>query len=210
MPIDPRQETWNLAQKDVDEAYRFAMAITDDWYRCQALAMVAGNTKLKPRFQKIAKEAFKAASKLKNPNRRVSCSAWIIWAIAKRGDIDLTETVEECLVDISKEENPVRRADALLYLFEAVYSLPGLRGKVFEYLWNSIVEMNSWKKEQILSDLALIVAIDDNDQALEIANTITKANIKRRTLEYIETRAWLGPHEFFPYYTKITEAHPVR
>jgi len=210
MPTDHRQETWSLAQKDVDEAYRFAMTITDDWYRCQALAIVAWHTKLKPRFQKVTKEAFKAASRLANPNRRVSCSSWVIRAIAERKDIDLSETVEECLIDIDKEENPVRRADALLFLFEAVYSLPELKQKVFDHLWRSILEMNSWKKEQLLGDLALILAIDDNDKAFEIANRITRASIKRRTFEYIETRTWLGPHEFFPYYTKTTEAHPVR
>lgn len=210
MPIDPRQETWKLAQTNVEEAYRFAMAITDDWYRCQALAMVAWHTKSKPRFQKIAKESFKASSKLTNPNRRVSCSAWIIRAMAKRGDIDLLETVEECLIDIRKEENPIRRADALLFLYEAIYSLPELRNLVFDFLWSSIDEMNSWKKERLLRDLALVVAMDDRDQAVDIANGITKNRIKRRTLEYIESRTWLGPHEFFPYYTKITEAHPVR
>ena len=210
MPIDPRQETWKIAQTNVDEAYSFAMAITDDWYRCQALAMVAWHTKSKPRFKKITKDAFKAASNLTNPNRRVSCSAWIIRAISKRGDIDLTETVEECLTDIRKEENPVRRSDGLLLLYEAIYSLPELRKLVFDLLWSSIDEINSWKKERLLGDLALVVATDDGDRAVDIANRITKNSIKRRTLEYIESRTWLGPHKFFPNYSKPVEAHPVR
>lgn len=122
------------------------MAINDDWYRCQALAMVAWHTKAKPRFQKIAKEAFKAAARLTNPNRRISCSAWIIRAIAKRGDIDLSETVEECLIDIRKEENPVSRADALFLLDEAVYSAKESKEIVFENLWNSIDEILVGKK----------------------------------------------------------------
>ena len=210
MQIDPRQRTWDLAQVNVDEAYKFAAEISDDWFRCQALASAAWHTSSKPRFLTIANEALKSAKKLPNPNRRVSCSAWIIRAMAKRADVDISMDVQECLIDIRKEENPVRRADALFLLFEAVFSDLKIREEVFEELWNSIVEMKSWKKERLLADLALVVAGEDLDRAVDITNSITKASIERKTLEQIEKGEWLGPHEFFPHYTKPMEAHPVR
>lgn len=210
MAIDPRQKTWDLAQVNVDEAYKFAAEISDDWFRCQALATTAWHTPSKPRFLKIANEALKSAKKLTNPNSRVSCSAWVIRTMAEREDIDISMEVQECLIDIRKEENPVRRADALFLLFEAVFSDFKIREEVFEALWNSIVEMKSWKRERLLGDLALVVAGEDLNRAVNITHSITKASIERKTLEQIEKGEWLGPHEFFPHYAKSTEAHPVR
>src|SRR5262245_8682547 len=117
MPLDPRTKTWELAKTDVAEAARFASTISDDWYRCQALAMVAWNTRSKPTFRRLTKEAIKAAKKLPNPNRRVSCSAWIIRAIVKHGNGELEELIRDSLKDIRNEQNPVSRADALFLLF---------------------------------------------------------------------------------------------
>lgn len=210
MPLDPRAKTWEMAKTDTVEAARFASTISDDWYRCQALAMVAWHTSAKPTFRRLAKEALKAAKKLPNPNRRVACSAWIIRAIARRGNGELEELVQECLKDILKEENPVRRADALFLLYEAVFSIETLRATVFESLWTSIAEMKSWKKGRLLSDLALVVTGTNVERAVEIARAIDKTPLREKTLVQIENKEWLGPHEFFPHYTKSVEAHPVR
>jgi len=199
-----------MAKTDAVEAARFASTISDDWYRCQALAMVAWHTSAKPTFRRLAKEAFNAANKLPNPNRRVSCSAWIIRAIAKRGNGELQELVQKCLDDIRREENPVSRADALFLLYEAVFSIEDLRETVFEGLWASITEMKSWKKDRLLSNLALVVAEADVERAVEIARAIDKTSFREKTLVQIEKKEWLGPHEFFPNYTKSVEAHPVR
>ncbi|MBK6722818.1 MAG: hypothetical protein IPO41_08485 [Acidobacteria bacterium] len=210
MPLDPRKKTWEIAQTDPAAASRFAAAIPDEWYRSQALAMVAWHTKSKPSFLRIVKEALTAAKKLPGPNRRVSCSAWIIRAIARRGNIDLAETVQESLLDIEKEENPVRRADALFLVYEAVFSVVDVREMVFASLWRSISEMKSWKKDRLLSNLALTIAVDDVDRAVDITNTIAKLTLRQKTLESIRTEEWLGPHEFFPHYTKPVEARLVR
>lgn len=203
--LDPRIRVWSVAQSDTTEASRLAEAIADDWYRSQALAMVAWHTKSKPAFLRLVKEALNAAKRLPNPNRRVSCSAWIIRAIAKRGSIDLSEIIQDCLLDIESEENPVRRADALFLIYQAVFSIDSLREIVLADLLRSIDEMNSWKKNRLISDLALIIAVADVSRAIDLTNTITKITLRQKTLEAIGTEKWLGPNEFFPHYTKPTK-----
>lgn len=208
--MDPRRKTWELCGKDLVEAASFARGVKDEWYRCQSLATVAFHTKSRQDFMKLAEDSLKAARQLPSPNRKVTCSAWIINAMAKRGDIDITEAVEEMLTLIHLEENPVRRADALLKLFEAVYPMVEIRNKVLATLLDACDSMKSWKQPIVLSDIALVLALNESEEAQKILEMITDRAVKRKTLKAIDDGKWLGPHEFFPYYTKIPEAHPVR
>lgn len=208
--MDPRRKTWELCQQDIDEAAQFARRIDDEWYRCQSLAAVALHTPDKKAFMKLANEALDAARQLPNPNRKVTCSAWIISAMAKRHDVDVSEVVKEMLETIETDDNPVRRADALLPLFEAVYSRPEIRTKVFEPLFEAAKEMRSWKQPIKLGDIVLVLAKDELEQAQMVLELIADRGVRSKTERSIISREWLGPHEFFPYYSKVTEAKLVR
>ena len=211
MRLDPRARTWQLAGNDVDEALRFARTVTDDWYRSQSLAAVAwhhrGN---KQTFLKIAKEALDAARNLPNPNRIVSCSAWTVRAMEARTDVDPSDVVDELLHIIEKEPNPVRRSDALFLLLEASFSRPELRSRVFANLLTATLAVKSWKKPRTLSELALVLAVDEPIESQRVVELIDDESLRRKTRETISKGERLGPHEFFPHYKKITEAHPVR
>ncbi|MBA3711249.1 MAG: hypothetical protein H0W76_02235 [Pyrinomonadaceae bacterium] len=199
---DPRQKTWELAQVDADAALRFARNIEWDWYRCQSLARVAWHTKSKAKFMKIVNEALEAAREMSEPNRTVSCSAWIVRAMAQRDDIDILPVVKELLQIIEREPNPVCQADALLLLFEAISRKRELREVVLTPLLKACEAMRSWKKPRTLKYIALILAADDLPSANKVIEMIQKESIKRQAKEAIGKREWLGAHEFFPYYAK--------
>ncbi|MBC7797932.1 MAG: hypothetical protein H7Z37_13755 [Pyrinomonadaceae bacterium] len=202
MAQDPRQKVWELCRTDVDAALEFAGKIESNWNRAQALSVVALHVSQKARFLKIVKEAFEAARENRQQNRIVSCAAWIIHALTKRDDVDALPFVEELLDIIKSEPNPVRRADALLLIYEAVYSRKELRDVVLNPLLWACQEMNSWKRPRILSDVALVAAVDDLPFANKVIEMISDGSKKRQTLKMIEKGEWLGAHEFFPYFAK--------
>jgi hypothetical protein len=202
MSQDPREKTWELTQVDIAAALRFARNIEWDWYRCQSLATVAWHTKPKARFMKIVCEALEIARAMSEPNRTVSCSAWVVRAMAQRDDVDVLSVVRELLQLIERESNPVRRADALLLLFEAIYRKRELREVVLTPLLKACEEIKSWKQPKILKDIALILAVDDLPSANKVVEMIQKESTKRKAKKAIEKQEWLGAHEFFPYYAK--------
>ena len=114
----------------------------------------------------------------------------------------MSSVVDRLLEQIQLEANPVRRADALLLLFEAVFHEPRLRYQVLDALLRACHEMKSWKRPRILSDIALVLAIDDPNRAGEIVEMIGESRKSRQTRQAMATGRWLGPHEFFPHYAK--------
>lgn len=197
-----------LVKSDIAKALGIARKIDDGWYRCQSLAQVAysmGGSKAE--FLKIAREALKAAAETKQPNRIVSASSWIIWVMAKRvglRDKEIIEMVEEMLERIRKEPNPVRRADALFFLFEAIYSREKIRPSVLEPLLKSCQEMNSWKAPRMLGNIALVLALDEPDLAESVIIMLGKPSDKENLRRQIEANHYLGPNDFLPHFTKST------
>jgi hypothetical protein len=62
--------------------------------------------------------------------------------------------------------------------------------------------MNSWKRPLILSNVALVLALDDPDRASQVIDLMGEGRMSRKTRREMATGKWLGPHEFFPYYAK--------
>jgi hypothetical protein len=202
MAVDVREKARQLANDDVEAAFSFAKNIKDDWYRVQALAGVAWVTRPRALFNKIVAKALKDARTMSEPNRSVSCSAWVVRAMAERKDVELRPVVDDLLAIIDREPNPVRRSDALLLLFEAVYNKTELRDHVLRPLLSSCLLSKSWKKQRTLQNIALILAIDDPEGTKRVVELIGKETTKQKVIRSIEKREWLGPNEFFPHYTK--------
>lgn len=191
-----------LATSEPAKALELARSIADPWYRCQSLAHVAWHLKDQLQSSKVTGEALTAAFELDEPNRIVSVASWAVRVMVKNRDQQSGLVVEKLLGEIQLESNPVRQADALLFLFEAVYHEPQLRDRVLDPLLRACETMKSWKRPRILSDIALVVAVDDPNRASQIVDTIGEGRYSRRTRSEIDSGKWLGPHEFFPYYAK--------
>jgi len=201
-----RSEVKELVKTDFGKALEVARTISQGWYRCQSLAEVALEMKnSKPEFLRIVKEALQAAMETEQPNRIVSASSWVIWIMAKREDIKDTEIspIVERMLEIMREEpHPVKRADALFFLLEAVYSRKKFRTIVLNPLLDACREMKSWKKPRTLGEIVLVLAADDMNSAKTVLEMIDKETKKQRLLEEIKENRWLGAHDFLPYYTK--------
>jgi len=191
-----------LAVSEPLRALEIARSISDPWYRCQSLAHVAWHLEDRRQFEKVIEEALSAAYEQKEPNRIVSVSSWAVRAMVKKSHRRLTTVVEELLQTIQRQPNPVRQADALLKLFEAVFFVPALRELVLESLLRACDEMNSWKRPLVLSDIALVLAIEDPNRAAKIIDKIGEGRRSRQARRDLAAGKWLGPHEFFPYYAK--------
>ena len=84
--------------------------------------------------------------------------------MAKRQDIkdaEILSIVNKMLKIMHEEPHPVKRSDALLFLFEAIYSRKNFREMVLNPLLDACQEMKSWKKPRTLGDMVLVLAIDD-------------------------------------------------
>ena len=184
------------------KALEMARSISDPWYRCQSLAQVAWHLEDQRQLKKVIDEALAAAFEIDEPNRIVSVASWAVRVMVKKGDRRLSSVVGELLSKIQLEPNPVRQADALLLLFEAVYYKRELREVVLNPLLRACEQMNSWKRPRILSDVALILAIDDPNRAAQVVDMIGDGPRSRQTRRDMVAGKWLGPHEFFPYYAK--------
>jgi hypothetical protein len=200
--VTRRDSVGKLAASDPVKALETARSIVEPWYRCQALAHVAWHLKDRKLFEKVTGEALAAAYEEDQPNRIVSVASWPVRAMVVRDDLRLPSVVDELTRKIQVEPNPVRRADALFLLFEAVYYDSRLREFVLEHLLGACEEMNSWKRPVILSDVALVFAKDEATRAAQIVELIDEGRQSRRTRREIAASTWLGPHEFFPYYAK--------
>lgn len=202
MAVNKRALVQKLAATDSTKALEIARNISEPWYRCQSLAQVAWVLKDRKQYETVIKEALAAAYELDEPNRVVSVASWAVRAMVARSDRRLKSVVDGLLEKIQLQKNPVRQADALFFLFEAVYYESSLRAPVLERLLRACEEMNSWKRPIILSDIALVLAMDDSDRAIEIVAMMGEGRKSRQTRREIAAGKWLGPHEFFPYYAK--------
>lgn len=200
--VTKRNLVSQLAPSEPLKALEIARSIPDPWYRCQSLAHVAWNLADQKQAETAIGEALAAAYKHDEPNRVVTAASWAVRAMVKKSDRRLRSVVHELLDKIQREANPVRQADALVFLFEAVFYEQRLRELVLSALLRVCEQMNSWKRPLILSNVALVLAIDDPNRASQIVDLIGEGRMSRKTRREIAAEKWLGPHEFFPYYAK--------
>ncbi len=208
MSVTKRELVKKLVASEPTRALEVARSISEPWYRCQSLAQVAWTLDDRKQYEKVIKEALAAAYELDEPNRLVSVASWAVRAMVAKSDRRLKSVVDELLDKIQLQKNPVRQADALFLLFEAVYYESSLRELVLDALLRACEEMNSWKRPIILSDIALVLAIDDSDRAAQVVAMIGEGKKSRQTRREIAAGKWLGPHEFFPYYAKPASSEP--
>jgi len=116
-----RDRAAELAKQQPEPALHLARAIEDPWFRCQALSHVARYLASEAERSAVLTEAFLAGSKLGEPNRVTTVSAWPLKVLAITGQsAPLEIETERLLAIIATESSPVRRADALYVLGGAV------------------------------------------------------------------------------------------
>src|SRR5579864_1753211 len=84
---EERDEVSGLAPTDTTKALAMARRISDSWFRCQALAVVARYAS-KELVSPIAHEAFNTALQQEDPYKVVGVSAWPVRALIERDQTD--------------------------------------------------------------------------------------------------------------------------
>jgi hypothetical protein len=200
--VTKRNLVSQLAVSEPLRALELARSISEPWYRCQSLAHVAWNLGDQKQSEKVIGEALAAAYEHDEPNRLVTVASWAVRAMVKKSDRRLGSVVNGLLDKIQSEANPVRQADALVFLFEAVFYEPRLRELILNALLRACDRMNSWKRPLLLNNVALVLARDDPNRASQVIELMGEGRMSRKTRREMATGKWLGPHEFFPYYAK--------
>jgi hypothetical protein len=163
-----------IAPKDPARALELARSINEAWYRCQALSSAALHHPDSRTRARVIDEALDAALKSGEPNRVVTVSAWPIKVLAMEGRLDrIAKEVDRLLNLIRTEPSPVRRADALKYLFGAVVlgkRDPAIR--VIEALASACLQplesgRRNRKGESLLADCLPAIARIDGRMAAE-------------------------------------------
>jgi len=200
--VTKRNLVSQLAVSEPLRALELARSISEPWYRCQSLAHVAWNLGDQKQSEKVIGEALAAAYEHDEPNRLVTVASWAVRAMVKKSERRLGSVVNGLLDKIQSEANPVRQADALVFLFEAVFYEPRLRELILNALLRACDRMNSWKRPLLLNNVALVLALDDPNRASQVIELMGEGRMSRKTRREMATGKWLGPHEFFPYYAK--------
>src|SRR5947209_2190248 len=97
-----RDYSANLAKQQPDRALQVARGIEDPWFRCQALSHVARYLVPEAERNDVLTEAFLAGSKLSEPNRVATVSAWPLKVLAltsqsSRLEAERDRVLAECL-----------------------------------------------------------------------------------------------------------------
>ena len=113
-----RDQAVALAKSNPKQALAKAKAVSEPWFRAQALAWVARFTDGDP--VAIAKLAAKAAAGCDDDYKRSAVRAWEIAALAERGESSRAQRSLEAAVKLAEGVQPVSsRSEALFLLFHA-------------------------------------------------------------------------------------------
>lgn len=117
-----RDDAIDMAKSDPTEALGRAHAITDPWFRAQALSWVARFTDGDPVV--IAAEAAESALSCDDNYKRAAVRAWEIAALAERGfTIAAQKSLREAIALAQNAEPPSSRSEALYLLLEASFKI---------------------------------------------------------------------------------------
>ena len=136
MPVSDthnRDEAARLAPTNLAQAYHHAVLIKNAWFQCQAFAYIACYTPWRNERDTWLAKAFSLANSLKEPNQIVSVSAWPLKVAAQYWtDAALQREVDRLAAIIVREPSPVRRADGLRRMIDALVRRPEALPRVLE------------------------------------------------------------------------------
>lgn len=115
-----RDEVCILAKIAPQKARAIALKIEDPWYRVQALSWVVRFTDSDPRA--IASRASKAAAECRDAYQQSTVRAWLVVALAERGDRSEAHRILKAATALACTIQPISsRSEALFLLFQAAF-----------------------------------------------------------------------------------------
>lgn len=193
-----REQAIEVARTDSATALRRARAISDPWYRAQALAWVARYAS-EADVERIADEALKAARAGRDGYQQAGSSAWAIRALAERGRTQEAATAVPALVSLAAEiAHPVSRLNALFLLLQAAWSLDrDVRSHILDSLVAACRAAASWQSGRTLHNAVLMLAAEDIAEARRILERMPEGRYRRQADRALQAGQTLTPRPFF-------------
>lgn len=147
-----RDNVCNLAKLDPSEALTKARAISDPWFRAQALSWVARFTDSDP--TPIALEATHAAASCDDNYKRSAVRAWEIAALAERELVSQArQALTEAIALAERANPPSSRSESFTLLMAAAFRLGEDDAmETYQRLIRSCAENDHWRCKRAIRD----------------------------------------------------------
>lgn len=193
-----RDRAIQAAKMDFPTALQRARAVSEAWFRAQALAWVA---RFAPEadVEQVANEALTAASGGKDTYQQVAASAWAVRALVERGRSGNAAAATAKLVSLSDEiSNPVSRHHALSLLLQAAWPLDRkVRRAVLDKLVAACQAASSWQSGCTWRDVVLMLAPEDPGEARRILEQMPEGRYKRQAERRLQAGEIMTARSFF-------------
>jgi hypothetical protein len=193
-----RDRAAELAKLDSPGALREARAITEPWYRAQALAFVIRFAPQKE-IDEISAEAFEACRSCADAYQHLAAAAWPLAALIERGAFEPVREVLAALLAREGEVQPASsRSEALFTLFQACFDLDAVTREDFvQRLVAAHVDAQHWRSRRNLIDALAMLNGRDAEAAKRIAATVDDQRVRRRMEEIFRAKERMRPRPFF-------------
>lgn len=163
-----RSESAKALERSRSDALKIARAIKHPWYRCQALAYIAGSDHSPSNSLPLLEEAVSAAYELSDPNRIVSVASWPLGHFVKASPSKAESLINRLLKTIAEEVHGLRKLDGISMVLNAVSSEKELRALVLPVFNNAATNSVGWRTDRIVAFAASNLAQYDLITAREM------------------------------------------
>ena len=180
-----RDTAAKLARSDSDEALKVARAISDPWFRAQALSHVARYTAGDP--CKLAIEAERAAALCDDDFKRSAVRAWEVAALAERGKVKEARTALLASVkQATLATPPGSRSEALTLLLHAATRIGINETMLVAQALLSVLSVDShWRCVRSVKEATAVITQLDSKSANNFVDGISDENTKSKCLAAI-------------------------
>jgi hypothetical protein len=197
-PTAARALASRLAPDQPERALRAAQAIEAPWFRCQALSQVARYWP-DEKYDRVLKEAVRAADSQDQVFNQVAVSAWPIRAYLERGNAPPAEKLLAKGTAASRTiENMGSRSEALFSIFQA--SKP-FAVKLWQPVFWALVEAAepalSWRQLRNLKNAVAMVASDNLDLAHQALEKLVEPKNLSTVRRYLDNPFKVQPRPYF-------------
>ncbi len=196
--MSTREQAVRLANSDWRAAVGRARAVTDPWYRCQALAWAA---RFAPdeELVRIADEAIKTATAGKDAYQKVAAVAWPVRALIERGNLARAgKAVNGVLARVPEFQYADAQAEALFLLLQAALPAPHTVWKpVFEAIFNMPHPPIHWRQRRVMRDAILMVHARDPALADVARGRVKDDKTRRQVDRRLAASERVEPRSFF-------------
>jgi hypothetical protein len=145
-----RSRADQLSLTNPQEALKVARAIRHPWYRCQALSKIAEHWGTIGQRLALLDEAIAAAQKQPEINRVVTVSAWPLAVMVRIAPDAIPAHLQRLIHLAGREPHPLRRADALYAVANAVRENPSLLADVVPSLTGALLSGHGWRIDRLI------------------------------------------------------------